>query len=70
MKRLFYLIFILLPATLFCQHTFELKIKTELDDLAVDIIQYSDGNYICAGSKKDNILQQSNGIIYKISPEG
>ena len=70
MKYLFYIIFSLLPVTLICQHSFELKIKTDIDDCAIDILQCADGSYIFVGSSTDNINYRSHGIIYKISPEG
>ncbi len=70
MKRLFYITLILLPLCLTSQNSFELKIKTDLDDSATDIFQCTDGNYIFVGSSTDIINANSRGIIYKISPEG
>jgi len=70
MKHFFYTILFLLPVSLICQTSFELIIKTEFDDSAIDILQNADGSYICVGSTTDNALQQSNGIIYKISQGG
>nr|NQU91491.1 hypothetical protein [Bacteroidota bacterium] len=70
MKYIHFLLLIFAQTILLCQNTFELKIKTELDDLAVDIIQHSDGNYFFLGNRTDNLQYQSNGIIYKIDPEG
>ena len=70
MKHLFYIILILLPLSLICQNTFELKIKTDIDDIAIDILQCADGSYIFVGSSTDNVNIRSQGIIYKISPQG
>ena len=70
MKYLIYITFILMPLSLICQHSFELKIKTDIDDCAIDILQCADGSYIFVGSSTDNINYRSHGIIYKISPEG
>jgi len=70
MKYLFYIAFILIPLSLICQNSFELKIITGLDDSANDILQCAEGNYIFVGSSTDNVNVKSQGIIYKISPVG
>jgi len=70
MKTLIYIIFIILPFSLVCQNSFELTIKTDIDDFAKDILQLDDGSYICVGSSTDNVNDRSQGIIFKISQEG
>ncbi len=70
MKYLIYIMFYFLPLSIFCQNSFELTIKTDVDDVAKDIFQLDDGSYICVGSSTDNVNDRSRGIIYKISQEG
>ena len=70
MKRLFYISFILLPLWLTSQTSFELEIKTDLDDRATDIFECVDGSTIFVGSSTDNVSTGSRAIIYKIGPQG
>nr|NQU93342.1 hypothetical protein [Bacteroidota bacterium] len=68
--HLLYLSFAISITSLYCQNSFELRIASDFDDCATDVIQDASENYFFIGSITDNFQYLSNGIIYKIDQEG
>lgn len=69
-KVIFVFAIIIWTTTLLSQNTFEFVIQSENNDIATDIIQMKDSNYLFTGYIENKTRNLANGIIYILNQNG
>ena len=70
MKNYIFIILILISLSSLAQSSFELLIKTENQEIASDVVELDNGDYIICGFKTTPSQNDRNGLLFKISSDG
>ena len=70
MKNYIFIILILISLSSQAQSSFELLIKTDKHELAGDVVELDNGDYIICGYKRTPGQNDYNGLLFKISSDG